>query len=133
MIQALAQSFIFVTLRDDFKNYTDEKYILIDDYQSYAGMLRQQWISILDSDQARSMNAKHGTVIIPKGIRRIITINTEFSEINPFSSDEAITRRVLIVKIFSNAHLYKKLEPVESKIPEVIHPIIQECVSDDRK
>ena len=112
MIQALVQDYVTVSLDESFKDLNEQKYIIIDDYQSYSKLERREhWISLVDCDDDRRLNVKHTSAFIRRGTRKVITSNETLDLICPFkengSVDKAIRRRVLEVIIPKGMRLLK--------------------------
>jgi len=81
---------LFVTHIDDLKSFDAAKHksIVFDD-MDFQHWPRTAQIHIVDRDDVRSINVKHGKVTLPARLQKIFTANTM-----PFTTDAAIERRI---------------------------------------
>lgn len=87
---------LLVSHLDDLKRLDKHDGIVFDD-MSFTHLHREMQIHICDVENNRSINVKHGVVIIPAGMKRIMTTNVEHGNI--VNDDEAINNRVNIVHL----------------------------------
>lgn len=88
---------LLVSHMDDLVKF-DSSYhrsILFDD-MSFLHMPLQAQIHLVDSDLPRSIHCRYRTARIPAGTVKYFTCNT-----NPFSDEEAITRRIVYINILN--------------------------------
>jgi len=88
---------LFVTHIDDLKSFDASKHksIIFDD-MDFSHWPRTAQIHIVDQDDVRSINVKHGKVTLPAKLQKIFTANSM-----PFIQDPAIERRIKVYNIVS--------------------------------
>ena len=118
-VQALTQDYLFISAREGLKEYISQKYIIFDDFHGFEDASREEIIALLDSEQNRILNVKHGSVKLLAGTRRIIVTNIHWNIMCKHSKDPAVQRRVKIHFILDNYELYKKKSFESSEVNEV--------------
>lgn len=97
--KALLPRALFVTHKDRLKEYDEDEYEgLIFDDMSFKHWPREAQIHIVDYDNDRQIDVKHGMAVIPAKTPRIFTTNMMPAEIM-LANDGAIERRIQIVFI----------------------------------
>lgn len=88
---------LFCTHIDDLKSFDAGKHkcIIFDD-MDFAHWPRTAQIHIVDQDDVRSINVKHGKVTLPRKLQKIFTCNSM-----PLINDPAILRRIKVINIES--------------------------------
>lgn len=94
LAKALLPRALFVTHKDMLKSYDEHEHegIIFDD-MSFKHWPREAQIHIVDFDNDRQIDVKHGMAIIPAGTPRIFTTNLMPAEML-LSNDGAIARRI---------------------------------------
>lgn len=97
--KALLPRALFVTHKDRLKEYDEDEYegIIFDD-MSFKHWPREAQIHIVDFDNDRQIDVKHGMAVIPAKTPRIFTTNMMPAEIM-LANDGAIERRIQVVFI----------------------------------
>lgn len=85
---------LFVSHIDDLKKVTIEVKCVIFDDMDFTHWPRTSQIHLVDSDNARTINVRYGTVHLPAGLQKIFTANSR-----PFLIDEAIERRLYTINL----------------------------------
>lgn len=81
---------------DDLKQVTANTQSIIFDDMDFRHWPRTSQIHLVDTDYARSINVRYGTISIPAGIKKFFTANPESY---PFLRDDAINRRLEIINL----------------------------------
>lgn len=89
---------LWVTHIDDLKCLQKEHKSIIFDDMDFQHLPRSTQIYLADQDDTRTIHCRNTNATIPAGLPKIFTANS-----NPFSHDEAITRRLETVIIHSFA------------------------------
>lgn len=108
LAKALLPKALFVTHKDMLKQYDELEYegIVFDD-MSFKHWPREAQIHIVDYDNDRQIDVKHGMAVIPAKTPRIFTTNMMPAEIM-LANDGAIARR--IQEVFIEKKLSKRVE-----------------------
>lgn len=96
LAKALLPRALFITHKDRLKDYDEDEYEgLIFDDMSFKHWPREAQIHIVDFDNDRQIDVKHGMAMIPAKTPRIFTTNMMPAEIM-LADDGAIARRIQI-------------------------------------
>jgi hypothetical protein len=105
---------LFVTHRDKLKLLNKTHDGIIFDDMSFMHWPRESQIHIIDVQNNRDIDVKHGMVTIPAGMPRIFTSNTVI-----FMYDPAIQRRLKLVKIIEDVRLLDEDPDPDNDISDV--------------
>lgn len=97
---SLPEPVLFVCHKDDLKAYVPgwHKYICYDD-MTFTHWPRSACIHLVDQEEPRTFDVKHGHVRVEAGVRRIFTSNHD--DVFASQSDPAIQRRLTTVHVLS--------------------------------
>lgn len=85
---------LFVSHFDVLREFDNHASIIFDD-MDFQHLPRQAQIHIVDTENVRAIHRRYGITIIPPGTTKIFTANHY-----PFIEDDAIKRRINVVKIY---------------------------------
>jgi len=118
LAKALLPRALFVTHKDRLKEYDENEYEgLIFDDMSFKHWPREAQIHIVDFDNDRQIDVKHGMAVIPARTPRIFTTNVMPAEML-LANDGAIARR--IQEVFIDRKLSKRTRSGDCVDPSTI-------------
>ena len=79
--------------------------VIIYDDMNFKHSTREFQIHLVDVQNSRDINVKHSSVLIPKGFPRIFTSNVPI-----FSCDEAIKRRLRLIKVIEDLRVLDEVD-----------------------
>lgn len=97
---------LFISHIDGLKQLSPDNDGIVFDDMSFRHWPVEAVIHLLDSDLARDLNVRYGTVHVPAGVKKIFTHNTS----NPFYNDEMIDpeQKEAIERRLSRCHILMK-------------------------